>query len=76
MTTKRYSNLCKINRKDPPSKARNHLEEVRQKGEYNDEFTEIVRRLVLQVFPSVNIEEIAAESFLKGYENAKSDMKN
>lgn len=63
----------RFNRKDPPATARKRLEEVRQKGESDDEFAETVRRLVSQAFPSVSIElqeEIAAESFLKGYKNA------
>lgn len=74
-----YPKLLKLmsdrfNRKDPPATARKRLEEVRQKGESDDEFAETVRRLVSQAFPSVSIElqeEIAAESFLKGYKNAK-----
>jgi hypothetical protein len=64
----------RFNRIYPPAEGKKELEEVRQKGEYDDEFAEHVRRLVSQAFPSLNIElqeKIAAESFLKGYKNAK-----
>lgn len=66
-----YPKLLKLksdrfNQKSPPATARKRLEEVRQKGESDNEFSETVRGLVSQAFPSVSIkpqEEIAAESF-------------
>ncbi|KAK3097999.1 hypothetical protein FSP39_015198 [Pinctada imbricata] len=64
----------RFNRKDPPTTARKRLEDLRQKGETDDEFAEEARRLVARAFPSVAIalqEELAAEAFLKGYRNSR-----
>ena len=64
----------RFNRTDPPTTARKRLEDLRQKGETDDEFAEEARRLVVRAFPTVNItlqEELAAEAFLKGYRNSR-----
>ena len=64
----------RFNRKDPPTTARKRLEDLRQKGETDDEFAEEARRLVARAFPTVTItlqEELAAEAFLKGYRNSR-----
>lgn len=66
-------------KKDPPATAEKRLKEVRQNGESDDEFAETVQRLVSQAFPSLSIElqeEIAVESFLKGYRMLRLDMKH
>ena len=64
----------RFNMKDPPTTARKRLEDLRQKGETDDEFAEEARRLVARAFPTVTLtlqEELAAEAFLKGYRNSR-----
>ena len=64
----------RFNRKDPPTRSRKRLEDLRQKGETDDECAEEARRLVARAFPTVAIElqeELAAEAFLKGYRNSR-----
>ena len=44
-----------FDRKDPPTTARKRLEDLRQKGETDDEFAKEARRLVARAFPTVAI---------------------
>lgn len=64
----------RFGRKDPPTTARQKLADLRQQKESSEEFAEEVQRLITLAYPGVSVdtqEKLAAETFLKGYRNAR-----
>ncbi|XP_069137250.1 uncharacterized protein [Argopecten irradians] len=64
----------RFGRRDLPTTARNKLHDLLQKSLNNDEFGEEVRRLVTLAYPGVDLklqDQLAAETFLKGYKNIR-----